>query len=47
MTCDYLIDEMIEDLKANYEALPEQVEWMRTMLEYNVKGGKVVGLGRD
>ncbi len=40
--CDYLINEVIEDLNANYDALPEQVDWMRTMLEYNVKGGKVV-----
>ncbi len=42
LICDFLIDEVIDDLKANYESLPEQEEWIRTMLEYNVKGGKVV-----
>lgn len=39
--CDVLIDEVIEDLKANYEAIPEQVAWMKEMLDYNVKGGKM------
>lgn len=39
--CDMLIDEVLKDLKDNYEGIPEEVQWVKKMLEYNVKGGKM------
>mmetsp|Transcript_4108 Transcript_4108/g.6270 ORF Transcript_4108/g.6270 Transcript_4108/m.6270 type:complete len:479 (-) Transcript_4108:8-1444(-) len=43
---DFLIDEILADLKENYEAIPEQIKWIHDMLHYNVKGGKMIrGLG--
>ncbi|KAG5185375.1 farnesyl pyrophosphate synthase, partial [Tribonema minus] len=38
--CDGLIEEALEELKTGYDAIPEQLQWVRAMLEYNVKGGK-------
>ncbi|CAN0368703.1 unnamed protein product [Discosporangium mesarthrocarpum] len=38
---EYLVQELLEDLQENYEAIPEQVEWMEKMLAYNTKGGKM------
>ncbi|KAG5176778.1 farnesyl pyrophosphate synthase [Tribonema minus] len=44
--CDVLIEEVLDELASDYEAIPEQLQWMRAMLEYNVKGGKMNrGLG--
>ncbi|CAM9195584.1 unnamed protein product [Chrysoparadoxa australica] len=39
--CDMLMEEVLEDMKETHEAIPEQVEWVKNMLEYNVKGGKM------
>jgi Polyprenyl synthetase len=39
--CDILIAEVLIDLKEEYEGIPEQIDWIARMLEYNVKGGKM------
>eukprot|EP00953_Heterococcus_sp_UTEX-ZZ885_P033196 17290-Heterococcus_DN1.PRE.4 len=39
--CDILIAETLIDLKEEYEGIPEQIDWIARMLEYNVKGGKM------
>eukprot|EP00535_Pseudo-nitzschia_heimii_P004593 CAMPEP_0197177720 /NCGR_PEP_ID=MMETSP1423-20130617/3232_1 /TAXON_ID=476441 /ORGANISM="Pseudo-nitzschia heimii, Strain UNC1101" /LENGTH=405 /DNA_ID=CAMNT_0042627319 /DNA_START=99 /DNA_END=1313 /DNA_ORIENTATION=- len=39
--CDLLIEEILEDLPANYELPKRETEWLRKMLEHTVKGGKM------
>lgn len=39
--CDRLIDEAVADLPGSFEMPPSEVKWVRDMLEYNVKGGKM------
>jgi len=39
--CDLLIDELLEDLPANYELPERETDWLRKMLEHTVKGGKM------
>lgn len=39
--CDMLIAEIMEDLPKNYDLPPRETEWLRTMLNHTVKGGKM------
>lgn len=39
--CDMLIDEICDELPGGYELPPPEVEWVRKMLNYNVRGGKM------
>lgn len=39
--CDMLIDDMLKELPLRYDLPQREVEWLREMLEYNVKGGKM------
>lgn len=39
--CDMLIDEVCGELPGGYEMPPREVAWVRRMLEYNVRGGKM------
>jgi len=39
--CDMLIDELLTELPSMYELPVREVTWMRDMLNYNVKGGKM------
>jgi cytochrome b561 len=39
--CDILIAEVLIDLREEYDGIPEQIDWIARMLEYNVKGGKM------
>jgi len=39
--CDLLIEEILEDLPANYELPQRETDWLRKMLEHTVKGGKM------
>mmetsp|Transcript_68175 Transcript_68175/g.220298 ORF Transcript_68175/g.220298 Transcript_68175/m.220298 type:complete len:419 (-) Transcript_68175:477-1733(-) len=39
--CDMLICEVCEELPPGYEMPPREVAWVRRMLEYNVRGGKM------
>uniref|UniRef100_A0A7S2G8X4 Farnesyl pyrophosphate synthase n=1 Tax=Alexandrium andersonii TaxID=327968 RepID=A0A7S2G8X4_9DINO len=39
--CDYLIKENVEILSSLVEMPEREVKWVREMLEYNVKGGKM------
>eukprot|EP01062_Namystynia_karyoxenos_P009247 TRINITY_DN13263_c0_g1_i1.p1 TRINITY_DN13263_c0_g1~~TRINITY_DN13263_c0_g1_i1.p1 ORF type:complete len:441 (+),score=187.62 TRINITY_DN13263_c0_g1_i1:81-1325(+) len=38
---DALIEEVCNELPAGYELPPREVEWVRRMLQYNVRGGKL------
>jgi farnesyl diphosphate synthase len=40
--CDMLVKEVIETLPQNYDLPPREVEHLQRMLEYNVKGGKMI-----
>jgi farnesyl diphosphate synthase len=39
--CDRLVQEAVADLPGDFEMPPPEVEWVRKMLDYNVKGGKM------
>mmetsp|Transcript_8748 Transcript_8748/g.25103 ORF Transcript_8748/g.25103 Transcript_8748/m.25103 type:complete len:413 (+) Transcript_8748:64-1302(+) len=39
--CDMLIDEVCGELGPGYEMPPAEVAWVRRMLNYNVRGGKM------
>jgi hypothetical protein len=39
--CDLLIEETCAELAPCYEMPGDEVDWVREMLEYNVKGGKM------
>mmetsp|Transcript_79981 Transcript_79981/g.205770 ORF Transcript_79981/g.205770 Transcript_79981/m.205770 type:complete len:414 (-) Transcript_79981:168-1409(-) len=39
--CDMLIEEVCEELPGGYEMPKHEVEWVRKMLNYNVRGGKM------
>lgn len=39
--CDMLIEEICVELKPGYELPEREVEWVRRMLNYNVRGGKM------
>ena len=39
--CDLLIDEVVAELPPMYEMPGAEVDWVRKMLDYNVKGGKM------
>ena len=39
--CDQLTAEILAELKSTYDMPAEAVEWVRRMIEYNVKGGKL------
>ena len=39
--CDMLISEILEELPTKYELPERETEWLRKMLEYTVKGGKM------
>lgn len=36
-----LIEELLQELPANYDLPPRETEWLEKMLKYNVKGGKM------
>ncbi|CAN0143490.1 unnamed protein product [Ascophyllum nodosum] len=38
---EFLAKELVDDIADNYEGIPEQLSWLRDMLEYNTKGGKM------
>jgi len=39
--CDKLLEEAVSDLPTSFEMPQKEVEWVRKMLDYNVKGGKM------
>jgi farnesyl diphosphate synthase len=39
--CNLLLEEVIAALPLNYDLPPRETQWLREMLEYNVKGGKM------
>jgi hypothetical protein len=39
--CDYLIEEIKEELPRHYDLPPRETSWIIDMLNYNVKGGKM------
>lgn len=39
--CDYLVKEAVEVLPSLFEMPEREVKWVREMLDYNVKGGKM------
>ena len=39
--CDMLIDEIIAELPVRYDLPAKETQWIKDMLEYNVKGGKM------
>ena len=39
--CDRLIEEVVAELPAMYALPPRETAWVREMLEYNTKGGKM------
>jgi len=39
--CDMLIEECLNELKGGYECPDKELQYVRKMLEYNVKGGKM------
>eukprot|EP00928_Gymnodinium_smaydae_P079005 TRINITY_DN63035_c0_g1_i1.p1 TRINITY_DN63035_c0_g1~~TRINITY_DN63035_c0_g1_i1.p1 ORF type:complete len:441 (+),score=123.50 TRINITY_DN63035_c0_g1_i1:77-1324(+) len=39
--CDMMIDEVCNELPGGYEMPKREVEWVRRMLNYNVRGGKM------
>lgn len=39
--CDMLIEEVLSELPGHYEMPAAEVDWVRKMLAYNVKGGKM------
>lgn len=38
---DILSEEILDEFKTKYEMLDEAIEWVRKMLKYNIKGGKL------
>ncbi|CAM9339919.1 unnamed protein product [Choristocarpus tenellus] len=38
---DFLVEQLLDDLAKNYEAIPEQISWMSEMMIYNTRGGKM------
>eukprot|EP00903_Cladosiphon_okamuranus_P010630 g10052.t1 len=38
---EFLAKELVDDIADNYEGIPPQLEWVREMLDYNTKGGKL------
>ena len=41
VVCEMLIDEIVEALPKTHDMPKKEVEWIKDMLEYNVKGGKM------
>lgn len=39
--CDRLTSEILAELGSKYEMTTEALDWIRKMIEYNVKGGKL------
>ena len=39
--CDRLTAEILAELGSKYEMTTEALDWIRKMIEYNVKGGKL------
>eukprot|EP00746_Dinoflagellata_sp_MGD_P070999 gnl/MRDRNA2_/MRDRNA2_28986_c0_seq1.p1 gnl/MRDRNA2_/MRDRNA2_28986_c0~~gnl/MRDRNA2_/MRDRNA2_28986_c0_seq1.p1 ORF type:complete len:437 (-),score=94.40 gnl/MRDRNA2_/MRDRNA2_28986_c0_seq1:147-1457(-) len=39
--CDLILTEVLEELEPDYEMPKQEVDWIRNMLEYNMKGGKM------
>ena len=39
--CDRLTSEILAELGSKYEMPTEAIDWIRKMIEYNVKGGKL------
>jgi farnesyl diphosphate synthase len=39
--CDYLVSEAVAELPGSFEMPEKEVAWVRRMLDYNVKGGKM------
>ncbi|GAB5035050.1 farnesyl diphosphate synthase [Nannochloropsis oceanica] len=39
--CDQLTEEILSELQGTYDMPKEAIEWVKKMIEYNVKGGKL------
>ena len=39
--CDMLVEDMLQELPTRYDLPSRETQWLKEMLEYNVKGGKM------